>query len=138
MTLIDPQRQPSRLEMRIFGMLFAVFFGLLGALVLSKHGALRGAMSLWVIGAVVAIAYYVVPGLRWPIYVGWTRATYPIGWTVSHAVMALLYFGVLTPFGLLMRSFGQDPMQRKLRTGARSYWAKLEPPARASRYFRQS
>lgn len=138
MALIDPDRRPSRLEMRIFGMLFAVFFGLLGAMVLLKHGALRGAIGLWVIGAGVAIAYYAVPGLRWPIYVGWTRATYPLGWAVSHAVMAVLFFGVLTPFGLLMRLFGQDPMQRRMRTGAESYWAKLEPPAKASRYFRQS
>jgi surface polysaccharide O-acyltransferase-like enzyme len=136
--LIDLDRQPSRLERRIFGMLFAIFFGLLGAMVLLKSGSTRVPVVLWAFGLAVGVAYSAVPALRWPIYSGWTRATYPLGWMVSHAAMALIFFGVLTPCGLLLRVLGRDPMQRSLRRGAASYWAKLEPPSSRSRYFRQS
>lgn len=138
MALVDVNRRPSRLEQRIFGMLFVLFFGLAGALVLWRTGSQPAARVLWILGGSVGLIYYAVPALRWPLYVGWTRLTFPLGWLVSHTVMVLLYFGVVTPFGVVMRLLGQDPMQRRLRTGAPTYWTQLEPARDRRRYFRQS
>jgi hypothetical protein len=70
-----------------------------------------------------------------PLYVGLSRATLPIGWVVSHVLLAVIYFGIITPVGLLVRAF-RDPLERALEPGARSYWVPREQ-AQPNRYFRQ-
>jgi hypothetical protein len=64
-------------------------------------------------------------------------AAYPIGWVVSHVLLALIYFGVLTPIGRIMAVCGYDPMERRFDRAASSYWIEREPNRDASRYFRQ-
>ena len=56
--------------------------------------------------------YYAIPNVRRLLYLGWMRVFYPIGWVVSHLLLAIVYYLVLTPIGLVMRLFGGDPMHR--------------------------
>ena len=46
------------------------------------------------------------------IYVGWMVLAFPIGWTVSQVMLALMFFGLFTPIGLVFRLIGRDPLQR--------------------------
>ena len=50
------------------------------------------------------------------IYVGWMVLAFPIGWTVSQVMLALMFFGLFTPIGLVFRLIGRDPLQRARRT----------------------
>ena len=77
------------------------------------------------------------PPLLRPVYQLWMLAVYPIGWTVSHIVMALLFYLVFTPVGLIMRACGRDPMQRKFDRQATTYWQRRPPEQDKRRYFRQ-
>ena len=36
---------------------------------------------------------------------------FPIGWTVSQVMLALMFFGLFTPIGLVFRLIGRDPLQ---------------------------
>lgn len=40
----------------------------------------------------------------------------------GRVVMAMLFFAVLTPVGLVMRMAGRDPLRRRLDREASSYW----------------
>ncbi|MBI4349754.1 MAG: hypothetical protein HY553_23155 [Elusimicrobia bacterium] len=51
-------------------------------------------------------------------------------------VTALLYYGLVAPYGLLVRALGRDPLDRRLRTGE-SYWKKRTPDTDRARYERQ-
>jgi hypothetical protein len=53
-------------------------------------------------------------------------------------VLALVYYGVLTPIGLVMKLFGYDPMKKRFDSGAATYWVK-RPGEKTGpkRYFRQ-
>ena len=64
-------------------------------------------------------------------------AAFPVGFVVSHLVLAILFFGVLTPAGLLMRLLGRDPLERKFDEGRKSYWVDLPEPKEPRDYFRQ-
>ena len=46
------------------------------------------------------------------IYVGWMVLAFPIGWTVSQVMLAVMFFGLFTPIGLVFRLIGRDPLQR--------------------------
>ena len=57
---------------------------------------------------------------------------------VSHVVLALVYYLVFVPIGLLMRLFGYDPMKRGFDPEAATYWTARDPKAsEPKRYFRQ-
>ena len=137
MALIELNKTPSRRELLIFGALFALFFGLIGGLVWWKFEAPTVAYVLWSIAALITIMFYAVRPIRKPIYLGWIHLAYPIGWVVSHTAMAVIYYLVFTPIGLIMRLFGRDPMERRLDRSAASYWVEHAPPTEPGRYFRQ-
>ena len=71
-------------------------------------------------------------------YVGLSYATYPVGFVVSHAVLALVYFLALAPIGLTMRLLGHDPLSRKFEPGTKSYWKPRDGKRTAESYFNQS
>jgi hypothetical protein len=43
-------------------------------------------------------------------------------------VLAIMFYGVITPMGALMRIFGKDPMRLRHSGSAESYWIKRDPP----------
>ncbi len=48
---------------------------------------------------------------------------------VSPVVLGLLFYGVITPTGLVMRALGKDPLGLAYDREAESYWIKRQPPA---------
>lgn len=138
MALVEINWDPSRRDLRQFaGIWFPLFFLLVGGYVYQRTGAWGLALAVWASALVVSIAAYCVPALaRW-IFVGWMCAVFPIGWTVSHLVLAVVYFLVLTPTGLLLWLFGYDPMRRRFDRTADSYWIRRPDGAEVARYFRQ-
>ena len=87
-------------------------------------------------GAVTAL-YYAVPPLRRALYLSWMYMAFPIGWVVSHAILAVVYYVLFTLTALIMRLVGRDPMQRRLEPDRASYWAEHRPDPDRTRYFRQ-
>jgi hypothetical protein len=137
MALITLNKNPSPTELRWFGVMFAAFFGLFGMVAWFFWGRPEIARWMWLVaGALVAIYYLVRPFQR-PMYLGWLFAAYPIGWTVSHLLMGIVYFLLITPIGLIMRAVGRDPMQRRFDPDASSYWRDHVPAKGKRSYFRQ-
>jgi hypothetical protein len=93
--------------------------------------------ALWGLAAVVFVVGLVAPAVMRPIFVGWMVAAYPIGWTVSHAILAVTFYLVLTPIGLVLRLMGHDPLRRSFDPSAETYWVPHNPGGDPSRYFRQ-
>ena len=71
------------------------------------------------------------------IYVGWMVLAFPIGWTVSQVMLAMMFFGLFTPIGLVFRLIGRDPLHRARPSGRESYWDPKPAPADLRRYFKQ-
>ena len=59
------------------------------------------------------------PGWLQPIYVSWMVLAFPIGWTVSQVMLAVMFYGVFTPIGLVFRLIGRDPLHRTRRPGSK-------------------
>ena len=72
-----------------------------------------------------------------PLYVAWMGLTYPIGWLVSHVLLAVIFYGLFTIVAMVFRLLKHDPLQRRLDRGARSYWQEHRSPQDARRYLRQ-
>ena len=71
------------------------------------------------------------------IYTFWLEAAQPIGMVISGLLLALTYYGVFLPIGLIMRTIRKDPLGLQYDRAASTYWIKHEPVTDAERYFRQ-
>lgn len=115
------------------------FFARKGQLGFAKldGAALSLLVLLGIVGAAGALGTLASRPIGRALYRGWMFAALPIGWTISHILLGMVYFLVFTPIGLVMRLLGKDPMERRFEPSAPTYWIKRPPPAEASRYFRQ-
>jgi hypothetical protein len=126
---------PSQRELRQFAGLCLVFFGGIAAWMYARHGAGLWPTTLATLAGVLGLPGLAFPTLLKPIYVGWMVAVFPIGWTVSHVLLGVIFYGFVTPIGVMLRLVGHDPMNRKFDPQAKSYWIEHEP-AETARYFR--
>jgi len=138
MAFVDLNRVPSKRDLLVFGFVIAAFFGIVGGLIAMRTGNWRAGSIPWALGAVATTAYAAVPALRWPMFALWMRAAYPMAWLVSHLLLAVIFYGVVTPLGLALRAFGRDPLQRRIDRAAPSYWSRMASPPGTLGYFRQS
>jgi hypothetical protein len=133
----DIQFRPPRRMLRQFAGLWLVCFGGLAA----WEGFARGHSTL--AAALAGLAFVVgTLGLIWPpfvrpIYVAWMVLAFPIGWTVSQLILALMFYGLFTPIGLVFRLIGRDPLHRARRLGLDTYWTPKPTPADLRSYFKQ-
>jgi hypothetical protein len=70
-------------------------------------------------------------------YRTWSLLFLPLAWSISTLLLVLVYYGVLTPIGLALRTLGRDPMHREFDRDATSYWVKRDEVVGPERYFRQ-
>lgn len=63
--------------------------------------------------------------------------TYPLAWAMSLLVLVLIFYGLITPLGLLLRLLGRDVLNRRNRSRPESYWKPRPRAADAVRYLRQ-
>jgi len=136
MAVLEINRNPSRRDLAVFGILFLLFSGLVGAGLWFRSGHHEAARIVWIAGAALTALFFAVPPIRKPIYLGWIYLTFPIGFVLSHVILGAVFYLVFTPLGLIMRLFGHDPLRRRFDPVAGSYWV-AHDPHRPGRYFYQ-
>jgi hypothetical protein len=93
-------------------------------------------------GILAALAGTIGPlGLVWPsavrpVFVAWMVLVFPIGWTSSRLLLAMVFYGLFTPLGLVLRWTGRDVLLRRFRPDQASYWIPRPAAGDVSRYFR--
>jgi hypothetical protein len=138
MSLVEINWQPNRKELRNFGVI-ALIASVMISLLLCW---LRGLGIQWIIiicsiGFIIFLSSIISAGLTRIIYVGLILITLPIGWMVSFILLAIFYFLILMPIGLVFRVMGRDLLCRKFDSTADSYWLPRRSPDGNERYFHQ-
>lgn len=73
---------------------------------------------------------------RW-LLAGWSILTRPLGWLVSHLLLALVFYLVITPLGLVRRLLHRDPLALRFEPGLSSYWTERRGDDSLDSTFRQ-
>jgi Saxitoxin biosynthesis operon protein SxtJ len=133
----DIQFDPTRKTLRQFAGLWLAFFGGLALWEALARGHPKLGLSLGALALVVGLAGLTRPEWVRLIYIGWMVLAFPIGWTISQAMLLAMYFGLFTPIGLVFRLIGRDPLHRARRAGVESYWTPKPAPAGVTSYFKQ-
>jgi hypothetical protein len=135
MNFKDINFNPDDRELRIFSLLWLVGFGLFGGLVAWRGGT--WAPFVWGVAIAGCAMGLLVPRWMKGVYVAWMVAAFPIGWTVSLVLLALVYYVVFTGFGLVFKVFGRDTLGRRFDRQAATYWVPRPRPESLERYFKQ-
>ena len=144
--MIEINLRPDVKTLRQFGFIAVVGFGFVAAIAHFETLIFAlglGAAKPYVVAGFIGLAGYsglfalIYPKANLPVYVGLTVLSYPIGLVLSYVIMGTLFFGMITPTGLVMRMIGRDPLDRKFEPEAESYWHDCRPARDKASYFRQ-
>lgn len=109
----------SRAEARRFGLVVGAAFLGLGLLVWWRERPLAGQV-FGAIGAALILSGLMLPDALRPVYRAWMGLALVISKVTTPILLALMYFGIITPIGLVRRVFGYDTLERS-RTGDSSW-----------------
>jgi hypothetical protein len=134
MKLVEMNWSPSSRELRQFGLIALVAFPFLGWL----WGAGPVLLTILAIaGCILALIGLAIPSALKPIYLALCLITLPIGMIVGEVMMAVMFYGVFLPIGLVFRLLGRDALELRLDRQAQTYWAPKKKALSAESYFQQ-
>jgi hypothetical protein len=114
------KRRTFRAE-REFGLIVGAVFALAGAWWFYRGKFATAAYVFTVVGAALIILGAGLPRLLVTLRKYWMKLAEGMSYVSSRIILAIIFFLVLTPFGLIKRALGWDPLQR--RSGTRdSFW----------------
>ena len=103
-----------------FGFVFFVIFIVIALWPLLNEGNIR-ILSL-ILSLVFLILGLLNSKILTPLNKLWIRFGILLGTIVSPLVMGIIYFGVVTPIGIIMRLFHKDILNLKIDKNKNTYW----------------
>jgi len=90
---------------------------------------------LWALALAVGL---IVPALVLPrsltyVYRIWMAAAEILGWINTRIILSIVFYGIVTPMGFVMRRLGRDPMQRRYEPHATTY--RVPKPSRPATHM---
>ena len=113
-------------QLRQFGFLVGGIFGAIGLwpMVWRHQGPRQWALALAIALVLPAL---VAPRVLAPVHRAWMALGEVLAWINTRIILGVVYYGVVTPIGLVMRLTGRDPMRRQFDRAAESYRIRCVP-----------
>lgn len=128
--------RPDARELRRFAVAMLIGFTVLGLLSAWRaKGIGTPSIALWSTGVILAVAAF-VPRLGRIAYLSVYLPTGIIGYVVSNVLLALMFFFVVTPLGLILRLMGKDLLQQR-RPKQSTGWMTVKGIKNDDSYYRQ-
>jgi hypothetical protein len=124
-------------ETRKFGLALAIVLAALaGVQVLRSHTTAASWLAACAVIALVLTVF--APRALAPVSKVLTAIARAIGWVNTHLILALAFYLVFTPVGLVARLLRKDLLRIRFRSAEDSYWIPYEPKVfRKEDYTRQ-
>ena len=114
------KKRSYRVE-RDFGLVVGTVFALLGAWWIYRGKFETAAPVLLGVGAALVLLGLIFPRALVLPNRGWMALASVLGYVMTRFVLALVFFLLVTPIGIVKRLTGWDPLGRRTRRGE-SYW----------------
>ena len=109
-TTTNRQTIPTK-DLRVFLGIWAGIFAVFLAFGILRHDTLR----IWALcGSVISLALMAIPRAITPLYRAWVWVGEKIGFVISRIILAVIFFGIFSPLGIIFRTFGRDILGIKL------------------------
>ncbi|MFA4982312.1 MAG: SxtJ family membrane protein [Candidatus Omnitrophota bacterium] len=123
----------GRKELREFGLTIGIILVILGGVALWRG---KGTYPyLFTAGALFIIPGFILPGILKPLQKAWMGFAIVLGFFMSRLVLTIVFYGVVTPIGLITRISGKDILDEKMDKSKASYWIARSGQARPKEYY---
>jgi len=137
MALVSIDWNPAPKQVRGFAVISIVLCAVMAGWALVRGGVSTAVYAWGTVAAALAIVAMLSPTLMRRVYVASLVATFPIGWVMSHILLAAVFFGLFTPLAIVFRLLGRDALERRFEPSAQTYWRPKTTPADLKRYLQQ-
>jgi hypothetical protein len=126
---MSQEQSSSPKELRSFGLLVGAVFGVIGIWPLLLRGE---ELRLWAIGVggTLMLLGGVLPGVLAPVHKIWMQVGHLLGWINTRILLSLVFYGLVTPMGILFRIMGKDVMLRAFAQDSPTYRVLKQPRPR--------
>ena len=127
----------EKADLKKFGLFMgAVLF--LGSLYLLWKQQQTYAVGGFILAGVFAALAFVGPVVLKPLQRAWMAMAVVMGFVMSRIIVAVIFYGMVTPIGLVGRLAGKKFLELKIDKAAVSYWiGREQPKTEKSDYERQ-
>jgi uncharacterized membrane protein len=87
------------------------------------------------LGVALVLAGLFVPAAARAFHKGWMRFAVALGHVNSRVLLTLVYYLVVTPYGVVTRLVGRDPLRRRGKAEAASHWVERKTTRQAREQF---
>jgi hypothetical protein len=120
------QNQVDKKQLRSFGLIVGGIFAAIGLWPLAIYFAEPRWWAL-IAAAVLAVPAVVYPPvLFWP-HKGWMYIGHVLAWINTRIILGFIFYGVITPIGVIRRMLGKDPMGRRPSPESKTYRVPRQP-----------
>ena len=127
------KRRTFRSE-REFGLIVGAVFSVLGLWWMYRGKFLDVAYVFVVVGAALILSGIVAPRVLVVPRKAWMKLAEGMAFVSSRIILALIFFLVLTPIGLIKRAMGWDPLHRRS-ASRESFWHPYPPRQQNPRHY---
>ncbi len=142
MSLVQINWHPDARELRKFGVTMLAGFGLIGLALhvwpwaWPFHRNPDAARVCYAVAAGVGLLGITGTRAALLVYWPWMGMAFLAGNVMSRILLAVFYYGMITPMGLAMRLVGRDRLNIR-RNDRKTYWEDMPPVTDRSRYEHQ-
>ena len=121
-------------ELRNFGLLVGGVFTMIGLWPLLFRGE---PLRLWavIVGGLLILSGTLVPTWLGPIHRGWMWVGHVLGWINTRIILGIIFYGLITPIGIVFRLLGKDTMRQTFSDAGSTYRVNRQPRPRSHMKF---
>ncbi|KFZ43957.1 hypothetical protein DS62_12910 [Smithella sp. SC_K08D17] len=113
-------QQGDAKELRMFGLMVGGVFSIIGLWPMVVRGEAPRMWAISVGGALVGLGMALPSSLK-HVYLVWMKIGHVLGFINTRILLGVIFFGLITPMGVVMRLLGKDSMHRTLVPEANTY-----------------
>ncbi len=84
------------------------------------------AIVLLYLGMTSLILAFFFQSLMKPVYIVFMKVAHILGWINTRILLGIIYYIIITPIGVIMKVFGKDLLDKRIKPDKGSYWVKRE------------
>ena len=121
-------------ELRQFGLLVGGVFSVIGLwpMFLREEPLRHWAV---VLGSLLILLGSLVPTWLAPIHRGWMWVGHVLGWINTRIILGVIFYGLITPIGIVFRMLGKDTMRQSFSDTSSTYRVNRQPRPRSHMKF---
>ncbi|HXX74375.1 MAG TPA: SxtJ family membrane protein [Nitrospiraceae bacterium] len=124
----------NKKQLRDFGLVVGGILVVIGLWPLMFRGQ---SLRLWAfgLGVVLMALGAVLPMLLAPVHKVWMWIGHVLGWINTRILLGIVFYGLVTPIGLMFRLIGKDTMRHEIAEASPSYRVVRKPRPRGHMRF---